>query len=243
MNAASATVVVSNLPPKNVVYSYDEIMLQNGIHDGTEFGESLFNYSNLGGNFNDYPNVQFDEFGGQTVLKLKASSEIFPFSGSYLCARKDMGSLITASISSQFISSVLIRSGISAKLQCRTSRDEISWTEWQDFTPTQSTFQYVDFRVLLSTSDPSKTPEVSTLREVIDVPDVDKYGTSVIAVGGTDIFYGYTYWQIPVVAPTAIGQDRRAELINVDIDHCTVRVLDAAGTDIGGRVNWLAKGF
>jgi predicted phage tail protein len=395
--AASAGVTIANLPPKNVMFNYNEIELQDGSHENTEFGESQFNYANFGGRFIDYPNTKFAEVGGQTVLKLlpqnlitdahfdgeldfakwsilgsgtlaknaagnllltstaatagssgvryklpsalergrvytvelkyrnsktggissgfvgsngtsyaasnctpasvanvypaanqwitekfdftvgtsgtepgyflfgyqsrisgdtleiatakiykksgQAGSYAYEPSGTYYCARKDMGSVITANIVTQFISTVLLRSGVSAKLQYRVSRDGTLWTEWQDFAPVLTTFRYAEFRVLLNASDTARTPEVNILREIVDVPDVDRYGTAVIPAGGTDVAYGRKYWEPPVVNPAAIGPGLRAELISVGKEQFRVRVLNAAGADVGGTINWLARGF
>ncbi len=246
LNAATATVTISNLPPKNVIESYDELQLRSGTHSNTEFGQSLINFSNFGGKFSDYPNTRFSDVGGQTVLKLKAVNGQYPSSGSYACARKDMGEVITANIGSQFVSSVLLRSGVSAKLQYRISRDGTAWTDWQDFVPVQATFRYLDFRVLLATADPARTPEVNILDITVDVPDVDRYGTADVAIGGSDIPYGHKYRSNPTVLPTAVGLGLRAELSLPDAapyDHFRVRVLNASGQDVGGKVTWLSRGF
>lgn len=394
LNAAGGSVTITNLPPKNVVYSYDELSLQTGTHQNTEFGSSIYTFASFGGKFSDYPTTRFSDVGGLTVLKLKKRNlirldtapgvlmdaaqgtvatiapyeyngisgyrvtmtskggwgaylwwdiqggslldltaqysfsvyavalgngiPIRPFfangnslnvalsgtaipttgdlqrfkfesltvypdyspgssvikwhlplsigdifvanpqleigetatvfdshfdSGFYLCQRKDMGSVITANIGSQFVSSVLLSAGVSAILQYRLSRDGTTWTDWVDFVPVQATFRYIDFRVLLRTSDLSKTPEVNILTESIDVPDVDKYGTATVAAGGTDVPFGYTYWQAPVVTPTAIGQGLRAELVSVSKDKFRVRVLNSSGADAGGTINWIARGF
>jgi predicted phage tail protein len=392
-NAAGALVTITNLPPKNVVYSYDEVALQTGTHQNTEFGYSMYTFATFGGKFSDYSTTRFSDVGGLKVLKLepkivttnlynqsylsnihswpniitaqitadgyyrvdtagdigefvcsktidilpntkytqsflyrhdgqnptiqitfftsetghhKISStttkdlgdgvklasatwtsgandktlrcidfnmvptvgmtyievrdaqiqtgeytpytessrvdEYYP-SGSYLCERKDLGSVITANIGSQFVSSVLLSSGVSTILQYRISRYGTTWTDWIDFMPVQATFRYIDFRVILTTSDKSKTPEVNILTETIDVPDVDKYGTATVAAGGTDVSFGFTYWQAPVVTPTAIGQGMRAELVNVEKDRFRARVLNSSCSDVGGKINWLARGF
>ncbi len=247
--ADSETITVTNLPPKNVIFSYDEIQLQNGTHANTEFGQNSTNFSNFGVEsgkirFSDYPTIKFNEVGGKVVLKLKAVNGVYPASGTYTCQRKDLGQVLTANVSAQFISSVILSSGISAKLQYRTSTDGVNWAEWKDFVPAKLTFRYLDFRVELKSANPLKTPEVNVFQESIDVPDIDKYGSNVtVAVGGTDILYGHTYWQAPSVSPTAIGSGLRTELVSVSADRFRVKVLNLAGTDVGGKINWIAKGF
>lgn len=242
-NAMSAEVTIIGLPPKNVVKSFDEIALKSGIHTNTEFGASLINFSNMGGRFSDYPNTKFSDVGGQMVLKLKKSGNAYPPSGEYLVQRKDVGQIITANISSQFVSTNLLTSGVNAKLQYRISRDGINFTDWQDFQPVEATFRYVDFKVVMNTADGTNTPEVNILQEVIDVPDTDKYGTSTIAITGTTVSYGYTYYDYPSVIPTAIGAGLRAELQSVDKSSFVVKVLNTAGATVGGQITWIARGY
>lgn len=97
--AATAVVTVANLPPKNVILTYDEIALQNGTLTNVVFGTSLINVSNFGGRASDYPNLKASEVGGQTVLKLANANLI-----------KD-GNFASGSIGSQWIKSA---SGTSA---------------------------------------------------------------------------------------------------------------------------------
>jgi hypothetical protein len=159
-----------------------------------------------------------------------------------------MGQIITVNIDSQFISTVLLQSDLSANLKYRISRDGTIWTDWIDFVPVKTTFRYIDFQVILSTTDIAKTPEVNIFKINIDVPDIMKYGVSDIAVGGTDVSYGYTYWtdsdnQNPIVTATAIEQGKRAEVISVGVDKVRIRVLNASGNDVGGKVNWIVIGY
>jgi predicted phage tail protein len=191
----------------------------------------------------DFDNLMATDENTIALMEVNDGINSYYRDGSYLCQRKDMGSVINANIGSRFVSSVLLSSGVFAKLQYRISTDGTSWTEWIDFVPAQATFRYVDFRVILSTADMAKTPEVNILAATIDVPDVDKYGSAIVAAGGTDIPFGHTYWQVPVVTPTAIGPGLRAELASVSQDRFKVRVLDSSGTDVGGSINWIAKGF
>jgi hypothetical protein len=156
--------------------------------------------------------------------------------GTYTCARKDMSSVITANIATVFQPSILFSAGTTATLQFRTSQDNIIWTEWTNFSPIQATFRYIDFMVLLATADTTTTPEVNQLTIRVDVPDYQSRKTATVAVGGTDISYGHTYYQQAFPLPTAIGQGLRAELISYTLTSAKVRVVNSAGTDVGGQI-------
>jgi hypothetical protein len=395
LNAASVSVQVINLPVKNVIASYDQIALQSGIHNNTEFGQSLINWSNMGGRWPDYPTTKFSDVGGATVLKLKQrnfysnpkmdvttgwssfngstlavltsspggsfpsgvtkcmsatvisgqtyggmfqyftllksttytvtlwvyiSSAVpankvrligfyngfnnasytwiterdqwvkksltfttsdtytdykigismgsveagsivyaclaqlefgdiatdfgsyFP-SGTYTLAQIDVGQIITANITAQFVSTVILKGSGSAILQMQTSQDGSNWTNWATFKPVQYTFRYAEFRVLLGTEDITKTPEVNQFVIKIDVPDTDIAKTATIATGGTTVAYGHTYYTVPIVTPTAIGEGLHPELISKTQSNCVVKIKNVSNVDVGGQADIRVKGY
>ena len=107
----------------------------------------------------------------------------------------------------------------------------------------QATFRYIDFQVILTTAAATKTPEVNIFQEIIDVPDKPKYGTATIAVGGTAVPYGYTYYAKTCPLPTAIGAGLSAQVISVGLSSFVVKVVNGAGTDVGGQITWQSNGY
>lgn len=243
-NAAAVMIYVTNLPVRNVIATYDEIVLKNGTHNGTEFGPSLINFSNMSGRFSDYPTTKFSDVGGETVLKLAkdSSGNYFPF-GIYSCARVDVDKVITANITAQFISTVILKGSGSAKLQIRTSQDGTNWAAWQDFKPVQHTFRYADFQAVLGTEDRTQTPEVNQCVIHIDVPDFPFHKTVTIQVGGTTVSYGHTYYQQVILNPAAIGEGLHAELVSKTLSECVLKVKNASNTDVGGQIDLSGNGF
>lgn len=241
---ASVNINISDLPPKNVIQSYDEIVLQSGTQDGTEFGESLITFSTLPGRFSDYQSTKFSDIGGAMVLKLSQVGGVYPTSGTYTCARKDLGQIITANIATVFQPSILYTAGTTASLEYRTSRDEITWTDWQQFSPLEATFRYADFRVLLATADVTKTPEVNQLLIRVDVPDKDIAKSVVVPVGGITVHYGHTFYEFPIVTPTAEGTVGRAVWYNKTKSTVDLMVVNnVTGADIGGNTDLRVKGY
>lgn len=169
------------------------------------------------------------------------------FSGNYLVAPKDMGQVITANLSMDFISTALLTGGVNARLQYRTSTDGLNFTAWADFKPVLATFRYLEVRAELTTPDVNKTPEVNTFDISVDVPDTQKAGTATIsAIGGTTIQYGHTYFNSPHVVATAIGAGLRAEIISVGVSSCVVKVYNTAGVEQSGasiKVSWSSLGY
>lgn len=171
--------------------------------------------------------------------------------GTYLMGRKDMGQVITANIASQFSTSIINSAGTGAKLQYRLSTDGSTFTDWADFVPVEATFQFIDLRAVLTSSDATKTPEVSLLTLNVDVPDHDEYGTADIAMGGEAVGYnGWQYSMSAVFLPTAVGTNPatgnplRADLVSVGLGSATVKVRDAVtGADVGGQIVWQSRGY
>lgn len=243
LTAAQYTVSVSNLPVKNVIDTFDEIALQNGIATNVEFGASLINFSNLGGKFSDYPTTKFSDVGGRTVLKLQISNGVYPVSGTYLCQQIDISSIITANITANFISTVILRGTGSAVLQIRTSQDGTIWTNWQDFKPVQYTFRYVQFKAILGTTDTSKTPEINQFSISIDVPDTNLRISSTVAVGGTTIPYGHTFYTVPYITATAIGEGLHSDVISKTTTTVTMKIKNESNVSVGGSTDIQIEGY
>jgi predicted phage tail protein len=69
---ASFDLTISNLPPKNVILSYNEIISPSGAKTNVEFRQSFFNCLtfNVGKKCSDYPGLLCSDVGGASVLKL-----------------------------------------------------------------------------------------------------------------------------------------------------------------------------
>jgi hypothetical protein len=167
----------------------------------------------------------------------------FEPSGIYAPARIDVGQIIMANITVQFVSTVILKGSGSAILQMRTSQDGSNWTNWATFKPVQYTFRYAEFRVLLGTEDITKTPEVNQFIIKIDVPDTDIAKTATIATGGTTVAYGHTYYTVPIVTPTAIGEGLHPELISKTQSNCVIKIKNASNVDVGGQADIRVKGY
>lgn len=242
-SAESAHVIVDDLPPRNVIESFDELSLASGTYNNTALGTSQYKFSNLGGKFSDYQATKFSEIGGSSVLKLAMNGSEYYSSGTYTCEQLDIGRIITANITVYFVSTELFTSGTSVRLEYRTSLDGSTFTDWQDFKAVQATFRYLEFRTILATTDTTKTPEVNHFTISVDVPDTELSLTATVAAGGNVINYGQTFYAIPVVTPTAIGENLYAQVISKTKSSVTLKVKDSLSNDVGGIVDLRIKGY
>lgn len=235
---------IENLSAKNIILTINELEEQNGTHNHTIFGESYYTWQTLGGKFSDYPNMMFSEIGGGKVLKLdKQEDGTYYSDGVYLCKTIDVEQEITANISCRFLSTARHFGSVSAKLEFRISKDNKVWTDWRVFTEAQYDFRYVEFRCILSTTDNTITPEVNKIDVYIDVPDREEQGSLEVPIGGTTITYKKEFYIVPIVTPYALGYGIRCEITDKTKQSFKIRVLNSNNTDVGGNVNWRARGY
>ena len=96
VHAASATVNVTALLPRNIIETFDEITLANGTHSNTEFTNSKYNWQTFGGRFSDYPALKWEETGSAKVLALKMPQvSNADFSSSDISNWKNQGKALT----------------------------------------------------------------------------------------------------------------------------------------------------
>ena len=235
--AASALLAVEDLPPKNVLQTWDDIALGDGTHDCTQFAQNPQTFGNTPGTFADYSAVRWVDLGTSVVLTLTDGAA----EGVWTSPVRDLGRVLSANISSDFMT--LSRSGTTAVLEYRSSKDGEVWTPWRALLRHLETMRYVQYRVVM-TNMADLPPCVTVLSVTVDMPDVMKAGRALIAPGGTVIEYGFEYAAAPVVVVTADGADKRAVLSGAPgLASCTVNVLDASGASAEGTVNWNSYGY
>lgn len=162
--------------------------------------------------------------------------------GTYTTPVIDVSSVITCNVTSVFYSTTAMRGG-SVTLKVRTSQDNETWTNWQVFKPVQRTFRYIQFKVDMATENTKNSPEVNKFIISIDVPDTDIALKQTIAKGGSTVSYGHTFYAIPAVVATAVGENYHAEIVSRGKSSCVVKVKDKSGNDTGGSCDIRIKGY
>jgi hypothetical protein len=245
INAPNYSVVVDNLPDKNIISTTDVLIQKNGVHNQTVFGQSTLSFASLGGRFSDWDDLRFDDIGGDSVLMLgKDSNGLYHSTGIYTAQVIDLGKKLSAKVAIRFKTNSIISSEVSAILQTRFSIDGNTWTEWRDFQPSEYTLRYIEVRVLLSTQNTLKSPEVNILIVYIDMPDLEKTGSIQVPTGGTYVQYDEPFYIVPVTVASAIGEDIRCEVTQPAKDKFFVKVIKVStGTDVGGNVDWRSRGY
>jgi hypothetical protein len=242
--ATEATITPIMLLPKNVILTYDEMMLKDGTPTQTEWTDSGYTMDRMPGGADDpaYAGAQWSDFPVQVLALDEETPGAYYESGTYLSAVRDIGQPVTVQVIPKML--VDAPAGTSFRLKFRSSVDNITWSEWTDAVAQTVTARYLQGRVDLTTTDTSLTPKVRVWSWVVDVPDIDRAGAGVtVGIGGTTVPFGYTYYQPPAVMAMAVGGDRRAEVTAVTETGFTVVVKDDSNTDVGGTVGWQSRGY
>lgn len=263
-NAAVASIIVRDLPVKNVVVTWDEFNVRwNDLADGLTWGdtpddltwEGITNGTNDDTMFIINPltwlsladdltfdmlddNFTWQDFGGEYVLTLVDGVTY----GIWTSEVKDIGRVLSAKLFPDMYA--YLGDGATAILEMRTSLDNDVWSDWAPFLPHTSYFRYLQYRVVLQTEDAANRPLVTRLVVIADVPDVIRSGRAEVPAGGLTISYGYEYTVTPAVVITADGGDRQARLAGPPgTTEFTVDVLDSSLASVGGEINWTARGY
>uniref|UniRef100_UPI0025EE337A phage tail protein n=1 Tax=Selenomonas sp. F0473 TaxID=999423 RepID=UPI0025EE337A len=133
--SSAVEITIKELMPKNIINSYDLLNAADGTHENTAFGASSINWQTIGGKWPDYPTVKFADVGGSNVLRLKQNGAGYARKGVYTCKTIDVGSVITANITTLFNNTLVLHDNGLLTLEVRTSQDGEVWIDWNIFKP------------------------------------------------------------------------------------------------------------
>lgn len=225
---------------------WDELNLRSGTHTQTEFAPVQLRMNQIPGRMSDYPSIKMSEFIRGYLLQLEDVAGVYPASGSYLCAQKDLGAVKNCSLDSVF--EATLGSG-TATFEYRVSSDGSAWTDWTEVSPTTVECRYMEFRASLTSTDPAQTPTITSFLETVKLLGLDAYGSGcqVYALdgllGGTWVPFGYTFTSTPSVVLNAVGSGTYAGIVSTTNQGFYVSVKDSSGAFINGVIDWIAKGY
>lgn len=239
---ARALLSVDNLSPKNVVEERDFIALREDgtqTHDNSRFVENPCTWATVGGQWSDYPDKRWIDFGGQYVLSLAEGETSGVWTGTEINMMRDVKAKIAADF--QLLNSL----GATARLQYRSRTIAAAdWGPWIDLKEHTETLSKIQFRVVMNAQNVANPPYVVLLKVVVDMPDVIKSGRTAVPAEGMTIPYGFEYAISPTVVVTADTATARAVLEGVPgASDFTVKIFDTNNSPIAGTVNWTSYGY
>jgi hypothetical protein len=226
---------------QNLIAEYDEF---DTYWTGTKSSGVMVDYLNnlvmAGiGNFDDIPSLDavtnLDTYGG------------VPASGTYEIPSDhiiDIGTPQTCIINGNFnLTSDATKTG--AKIQIATSQDDVTYTDWADFIPSQYYARSFKFRLYL-TSDTATTTILNSFYYYVDVPDIINGDQNItIDAAGTTINFSRSYNVNPSVVVqilSAVTGDY-AVVSSITTTSFTVRLYNSSGTPISKNINWISQGY
>lgn len=238
-DAAYITINVSALAPKNVILSYDDLTSQGGTRTNTVFAQSYYTCLTLPGACSDYPDLRCNDFG-QTVLTLSDGGA----EGTYE-VHHDMGAILTGNLTINHTSNMRLESDVTVGIDYCTSVDNVNYSAWQAYGPTEISARYIKVRVTLSTTDATRLPELSALTVSLDVDDKTVTGAVSLPAGGAWVSYGYTYHQTPAGVAQALGDGVAAQVTQIELTRAYIKVqtLGSSPADTAGTVSYIFTGF
>jgi len=101
----------------------------------------------------------------------------------------------------------------SVTLEYNYSEDGVTWSGWQEFLAGQLRFRYLKLRLVLSTSDSTTTPAVTSASVLIDMPDrLEKGEDLTCPTDGVAVTYPYDFKASPSVNITLQDADKDDEI-------------------------------
>jgi predicted phage tail protein len=238
-DAAYITINVSALAPKNVILSYDDLTSQGGTRANTVFAQSYYTCLTLPGACSDYPDLRCNDFG-QTVLTLSDGGA----EGTYE-VHHDMGAILTGNLTINHTSNMRLESDVTVGIEYCLSVDDVNYSAWQAYGPTEISARYINVRVTLSTTDATRLPELLALTVSLDVDDKTVTGAVSLPAGGAWVSYGYTYHQTPAGVAQALGDGVAAQVTQIELTRAYIKVqtVGSSPADTAGTVSYIFTGF
>lgn len=105
-------------------------------------------------------------------------------------------------------------------------------------------YQRALIKVVLTSLEQSQA-RLKNLDIIVDVPDINDGGTTIVPVGGTTVYFSRQFTSKPAVvahlkAGVVIGVPK---VVLVELDHFVIDIISMTGESVGGTVSWEAEGY
>lgn len=131
----------------------------------------------------------------------------------------------------------------------RFSDDNVNWSEWENYIAGEKTFRYIQFSYNLIPDGVPIYLEITRLKQLYDVPDIEIVTTQNIPVGGRtfnfETDFGKSFNAVPeAIIPTVLSNiDVRPTVTSITETGCTVTCYDASGNSVAQSVQLIIRGY
>lgn len=129
--------------------------------------------------------------------------------------------------------------------QTRTSRDNITFTDWQETDSSFTPDRYNQYKVEWSPYGSIWPVGISSVWFLLDSDTTNQRAVArVVSIGGTTFTFAPPFrLQLPTVHVTLVSPGAGFPIITAQsLTAFTVKVFNQAGADVGGIINWIAEG-
>jgi len=239
VNAKEAVVTITEIPFRNIIAEYQEQPLWAGAMNNIEKeGESIVITDGvMSGTYTtpvrDFGYVASVYIGIDVIVSTSLGRRF----------NTDGVTKFNDSPSYRFTGQETLRA---ASFRIRTSEDNITWKDWENYQPGDYYCRYFQIELTLYRENIGDEITCSTFQYFGDLPDVDDYGndTVVSAVDGKQVFFGKTYHEEPSVhIEIRSGSGIYSQFTDKSITGFTVKLYDAQGVVQTGMFDWHSHGI
>jgi len=239
VNAKEAVVTITEIPFRNIIAEYQEQPLWAGAMSNIEKeGESIVITDGvMSGTYTtpvrDFGYVASVYIGIDVIVSTSLGRRF----------NSDGVTKFNDSPSYRFTGQETLRA---AGFRIRTSEDNITWKDWEDYQPGDYYCRYFQIELTLYRENIGDEITCSTFQYFGDLPDVDDYGNDTVAsaVDGKQVFFGKTYHEEPSVhIEIRSGSGIYSQFTDKSITGFTVKLYDAQGVTQAGMFDWHSHGI
>jgi predicted phage tail protein len=163
--------------------------------------------------------------------------------GTWTTSEKDIGGVFTVKTAVDMAKTANL--SVSYEICYKNTLGD-AYSAWEALTGDTRSFRYFKLRATFTTSDTTKDAVATQFLIRVLAPTFSHFSNTdvIVAIGGTRINYPQAFSQKPSLSYAAISNAgfRGANVTAQDVSGFNVKVYDAAGTDVGGTINWRAEG-
>lgn len=162
------------------------------------------------------------------VVPSEYESVVYPTEGIATHKTVDLGAELTVGI------------GINIKgegyAMIRTAGNDGRYNEWTNYVPCERRCRYIDVRLHVRGI-------ITEATMVLDRQTVNKKITKHLSAGNNVVDYGETFYNVPAIMATAVGDGTTAYVVSKDKESCVIKLADNSNNTVEGDVDVLVRGW
>jgi predicted phage tail protein len=238
-NAKEAVITITNIPFRNIIAEFQEYPDWPGVRDNLDISLGFLMIAS--GQYEGSYTTPVRDIGYVATAYLGIDGIVTIEEG----RRFDSDPLarFNSSPSFRFTGQELL---LAATFKIRTSKDNITWTDWEDYQAGDYNMRYFQLKMTLKRENLAEQIICSSLGYYGDLPDVDEYGHDIVtdADSGKAVYFTKIYHEEPNVhIEIRSGDGVYAKFLDKSTLGFTVKLYDGQGVAKTGSFDWHSHGI